>query len=1085
MTKNLKKYDVFVYILAILLLIFIASFFPSTEVTHSPETTLAAPTNSDNWQDNASYRDTSWSGSGTSSSPYLITSAQELAGLAYMVNNSETNYSDTYFRQTQDIDLSAHYWTPIGNATRRFQGNFNGDYYNISGVYINNGAGTYVGLFGYIENANISNFSITSGSVLGRNYVGGIAGYSTSSSIQNCISDISVEGYAYTGGIVGIARDSADIVNCASTQAVFGNNYNTGGIVGALLSHSTVNFCYNTAGIYATPPYAYAGGIAGDVAGSSEINYCVNFSTIISTRDVGGIVGRAFNRATVSYCVNKGNILADEDFGGIVGYSNNSAIYNCYNSGDILCLRMGPNNYNVYAGGIVGYVNYSSSIIYDIYNCFNSGEVSASYGNYLGGIAGWSNYAIYSCFNLGEVYTIYGTQSTAGEIAGSSSSTYNCYTSSQSRPTDLSWFTNTSNWYSSYQWDFSSAWGLSSNYNNNYPYLKMFTYSVNYNLDGAPTETLYCTWGTAYEFPAGANRNGYVFAGWTSADLNRNYAKVGTSKANVYWDGSTTEASHFADLGSNGQTVTLTANWEEIQYDVQIEYNDGVTSNRTISDISYLTVFNVPNPTRTAYNFAGWSSSNKDDTALVGDSATSCTTSWTSGTTKATFFSKLTSTDGRTVILTANWEPKQYTITFDLDGGTGSTSMTYTINGNYTLPEPNKTGHTFTGWQFVSQSGEGNWSSGTYSAGTSLNGKYGNISLRATWRANTYTVTFDPQGGSVSPTSIQVTYDQTYGYHNNGVLPIPTRTDYVFGGWYTQPGNISSYKRTASSIYGIAGDSTLYAYWNETWNMYTEKPEGNGTTASPYLISEPEHLGWLSYEVARGRETTAVCRQTANISLEQSRGESSSEPAWYPIGTESYPFRGSYDGNGYSVGIGYYNFAFYADRDMYGLFGYTNGARINKVYVRIWWTFAQITQTLNFNNIGTVIGYAKGSTVISNSAIYYETTAPFFTGMRNSGVFIGYAESTVTITDCVVFRLYAEDPDVETVALSGGNPRIESCVYVINGVKGYTFTGYSDTTETNYVIVDYLSVPVPAGLSWLAYGGERATLAEIKAWANS
>ena len=131
-----------------------------------------------------------------------------------------------------------------------------------------------------------------------------------------------------------------------------------------------------------------------------------------------------------------------------------------------------------------------------------------------------------------------------------------------------------------------------------------------------------------------------------------------------------------------------------------------------------------------------------------------------------------------------------------------------------------------------------------------------------------------------------------------------------------------------------------------------------------------------------------------------------------------------------------------------------------------------------------VIGYAKGNTVISNSAIY-ANIAPFFTGMRNSGVFIGYAESTVTITDCVVFRFTAEDPDLETVALSGGNPRIESCVYVINGVKGYTFTGYSDSTETNFVIADYLSAPVPVGLSWLAYGGERATLAEIKAWANS
>ena len=111
--KRLKKYDIFVYILAILLLLLIASFsFSHTGVTNSPKTTLAAPTNSDNWQDSASYRDTSWSGSGTSGSPYLITSAQELAGLAYRVN-SGTNYSGRYFRQTRDIDLSAHYWTAI------------------------------------------------------------------------------------------------------------------------------------------------------------------------------------------------------------------------------------------------------------------------------------------------------------------------------------------------------------------------------------------------------------------------------------------------------------------------------------------------------------------------------------------------------------------------------------------------------------------------------------------------------------------------------------------------------------------------------------------------------------------------------------------------------------------------------------------------------------------------------------------------------------------------------------------------------------------------------------------------------------
>ena len=1060
-----KKY----YFLVVMLLItfLIASFsFPSRQ-----SKSIAEPTG---WW--SSYADTEWAGSGNQSSPYLISTPEELAGLAYMVN-SGTNYSGTYFRQTQDIDLSAHYWTKIGAPAMGFKGNYNGDYYNISGLYINTSSTDYVGLFGYIEDANISNFSLTSGSILGNKYVGGIVGYSNSSSIQNCISDISVEGYTYTGGIVGSAGDS-DILSCASTLAVFGSSSQIGGIAGGT-SGGSVNYCYNTAGIYASNSQ-YVGGIAGE-AWNMEINYCINYSTIISTSHVGGIVGGT-NGTTVSYCANEGNILADEMFGGIVGVGKTSEINNSYNSGDMLCLGMGPNNDNVYAGGIVGY-HWRQFTFRVIRNCFNSGEVSASYGNYLGGIVGWSNYAIYSCFNLGEVYTIYGTQSTAGELAGSSiTGTYRCYTSSQSRPTDLSWFTNTSNWHSSARWDFLNEWGLSSNYNNNYPYLKVFTYNVNFDL-GDTTSTLYCSWGTSYKFSTGGIKEGYVVSGWTSADLNRNYAKVGTSKANVYWDGSTTEASHFADLGSNGQTVTLTANWEEIQYDVQIEYNDGVTSNRTISNIPYLTVFNVPNPTRTAYNFAGWSSSNKDDTALVGDSATSCTTSWTSGTTKATFFSKLTSTDGRTVILTANWDPINYTIDFDLNGGTLSNPFSsYNTESTTTLPEPSKTGYTFTGWYCTASNG--NWRVGTtYPAGTALAGMYGNVSFRATWRANTYTLTFDPQGGSVSPTSIQVTYDQTYGYHNNGVLPTPTRQDFCFNGWRTQVGGTSELDRYATDIYTIAGDSTLYARWINTWNIYTEKPEGNGTTASPYLIATPENLSWISYEVSRGRETTAVCKQTANIDLRVDRD--GSVGYWYPIGTQTYPFRGSYDGNGFNIEliqiINLY-------RNNVGIFGYTNGARIDKIYVI--YTGSDLSDddhvsmsTYRNTNIAGIIAYAQGSTILSNSAFYGQLATTV--NMTNKGALIGYAANTVTIRDCVIFDAINRYGDGSSVGVSGGNPRIESCVYKINGAKGYTFTGYSDSTETNYVIVDYLSVPVPAGLSWLAYGGERATLAEIRAWANS
>ena len=1002
MTKNLKKYDVFVYILAILLLIFIASFFPSTEVTHSPETTLAAPTNSDNWQDNASYRDTSWSGSGTSGSPYLITSAQELAGLAYRVN-SGTNYSGRYFRQTRDIDLSAHYWTPIGYFADRiaFAGNYDGNGFKIAGLYINS-AESGLGLFGYINGSvnttGVHDLAIENSSISSR--------------------------YDFVGSVVG-CMDSGTISRCYTATSISSEGGVIGGIVGGFYSNGYIEDCYNT------------GNISGD--------YCV-----------GGICGEYDNRqARLTNCYNTGSISGDRgEIGGIAGLAGGNT-YNCFNTGRVSGSR--------YTGGVIGSrVDFGSSLA-SISNCYYGGSCTLSYG--IGGTSEDGPSSNSGCTRISSL-------------------------NSTSYAKRQGWYTTTSNWNSSYRWDFTNIWAINSSINDGYPFIREFyEYSISYNYNGGSAGSSSPSVGFVGATITISNptpASGYRFTGWTASGLNTSTAQYGNSSSSLtsWTNGSTrVTGTYFRNLAAVGQTVTLTANYEMEAYSIQLNFNNGAAS-QYINDVSMDTAVYIANPAQAGYNFTGWSSTNISSTARVGSSPTDCNTPWTSGQlTTAQYFKSLTSVGGRTVILSANWEPKQYTITFDLDGGNGSTSMTYTINGNYTLPEPNKTGYTFTGWQFVSQSGEGNWSSGTYSAGTSLNGKYGNISLRATWRANTYTVTFDPQGGSVSPTTIQVTYGQTYGYHNGGVLPTPTRQDFCFNGWRTQVGGTSELDRYATDIYTIAGDSTLYARWINTWNIYTEKPEGNGTTASPYLIATPENLSWISYEVSRGRETTAVCKQTANIDLRVDRD--GSVGYWYPIGTQTYPFRGSYDGNGFNIEliqiINLY-------RNNVGIFGYTNGARIDKIYVI--YTGSDLSDddhvsmsTYRNTNIAGIIAYAQGSTILSNSAFYGQLATTV--NMTNTGALIGYAANTVTIRDCVIFDAINRYGDGSSVGVSGGNPRIESCVYKINGAKGYTFTGYSDSTETNYVIVDYLSVPVPAGLSWLAYGGERATLAEIRAWANS
>ena len=128
---------------------------------------------------------------------------------------------------------------------------------------------------------------------------------------------------------------------------------------------------------------------------------------------------------------------------------------------------------------------------------------------------------------------------------------------------------------------------------------------------------------------------------------------------------------------------------------------------------------------------------------------------------------------------------KTYAITFNKN--TTNTVSNMPSNGtknhdvNYILPSniPTRTGYTFKGW------GSSSSSTSPINGPTSMNfsGYYSEnaaYTYYAIWAANSYTVTFDARGGSVSTSSKTVTYNSTYG-----TLPTPTRTGYTFKGWYT------------------------------------------------------------------------------------------------------------------------------------------------------------------------------------------------------------------------------------------------------------------------------------------------------------
>mgnify|MGYP002608520787 CR=1 FL=1 len=153
--------------------------------------------------------------------------------------------------------------------------------------------------------------------------------------------------------------------------------------------------------------------------------------------------------------------------------------------------------------------------------------------------------------------------------------------------------------------------------------------------------------------------------------------------------------------------------------------------------------------------------------------------------------------------LTVQWTAPTYAVTLNTNGGTiNNGNVTgYTYGVGATLPAADDmtyTGHTFKGW-YDNENLTG--SPVTAIGGTEM----GNKEYWAKWEANTYTVTFYPNGGSVNP--VAATTDSSGKLSS---LPTPTRGgNYRFDGWYTeQTGGI---KVTLNQVY--TADTTLYAYW--------------------------------------------------------------------------------------------------------------------------------------------------------------------------------------------------------------------------------------------------------------------------------
>ncbi|MFM6976366.1 MAG: LamG-like jellyroll fold domain-containing protein, partial [Sphingobacteriaceae bacterium] len=227
-------------------------------------------------------------GTGTSLDPYKISSKADLLELA----NTSSDWA-SYFQQTADIVFDSadfavgglYYnsglgFPSIGNTTTKFTGTYNGDRYDISGLYINDPNLMLAGLFGYTDLATVRNVGLVNCNITARSNVGGLIGYMNRGTVSNCYTTGAVKAISYNtpygpaavGGLIGYVSSGG--------AATITNSY----------SRASATVQYMESGYYQS-----AGGLIGVVeSGNSTIRYCyaTGLVTVNSTPIKGGFIGR-------------------------------------------------------------------------------------------------------------------------------------------------------------------------------------------------------------------------------------------------------------------------------------------------------------------------------------------------------------------------------------------------------------------------------------------------------------------------------------------------------------------------------------------------------------------------------------------------------------------------------------------------------------------------------------------------------------------------------------------------------------------------------------------------------------------------